>query len=90
MGASGAGKTTLLNMICDRIDLKQGSSMSRKVMINDSEEMNQSNFGTYGAYVMQDDMVFRFFTPKEAIKFAARLKLTIPKDEQKMRIRKLI
>jgi ABC-type multidrug transport system ATPase subunit len=44
-------------------------------MINDKEELNQTNFGKLGGYVMQDDILFAYFTPKEALTFAARLKL---------------
>ena len=38
-------------------------------------------FARIGAYVMQDDVLFEYFTPKEAITFAARLKLSISKKE---------
>ena len=33
------------------------------------------NFGKYCAYVMQDDILFMTFTPREAFRFAAKLKL---------------
>ena len=36
MGSSGAGKTSLLNMLSDRISLKDGATLSGKVMINDT------------------------------------------------------
>jgi len=75
MGSSGAGKTSLLNMLSDRISLKNGATISGKVMINDSIELSQKNFGSIAAYVMQDDILFQSFTPREALTFAARLKL---------------
>jgi ABC-type multidrug transport system ATPase subunit len=75
MGSSGAGKTSLLNMLSDRISLKNGATISGKVMINDSMELSQKNFGSIAAYVMQDDILFQSFTPREALTFAARLKL---------------
>ena len=36
MGASGAGKTSLLNMLCDRISTKGGSTVSGKIMANNT------------------------------------------------------
>jgi len=39
---------------------------------------------------MQDDMIFHAFTVKEALTFAARLKLDLPIDEQDKRIEELI
>ena len=75
MGSSGAGKTSLLNMLSDRISLKNGATCSGKILINDSTELNQQNFGSIAAYVMQDDILFQSFTPREALTFAARLKL---------------
>ena len=75
MGASGAGKTSLLNIIADRISLKTGCSLSGDLMFNDTMKINQKTFGTLGAYVMQDDILFQYFTVHEALKFAARLRL---------------
>jgi len=39
---------------------------------------------------MQDDVLFAFFTVKEALTFAARLRLKISEEEQDARIEKLI
>jgi ABC-type multidrug transport system ATPase subunit len=44
-------------------------------MLNDSIPLNSKNFGKIASYVMQDDVLFEFFTPRQAITFAARLKL---------------
>ena len=44
-------------------------------MVNDSVPLTQKVFGNFGAYVMQDDVLFQSFTPREALTFAARLKL---------------
>jgi len=75
MGASGAGKTSLLNLLSDRISRKDGATVSGEVMVNDSIPLTQKVFGNFGAYVMQDDVLFQSFTPREALTFAARLKL---------------
>lgn len=82
MGASGSGKTSLLNLLSDRISLRGDNVVSGTVMFNDKVLVNQSSFGQVGSYVMQDDILFTFFTVKEALTFAARLRLTIPIPEQ--------
>lgn len=76
MGSSGAGKTSLLNIISDRISKKSGQAVQRKVMVNNHTEFDSNNFGKIAGYVMQDDILFSDFTPREALTFAARLKLT--------------
>ena len=60
-------------------------------MINDKLPLNIDTFSKIGGYVMQDDQLFSFFTPKEALTFAARLKLyKVSKKEQDERIEKLL
>ena len=78
MGASGAGKTSLLNLLSDRIAIKQGSKLTGEVLLNDCHPLSQNLFGRYATYVMQDDVIFPYFTIREALRFAARLKLRIP------------
>jgi ABC-type multidrug transport system ATPase subunit len=75
MGASGAGKTSLLNILSDRISLKKNDTLTGKMFFNDTVEANQENFGSVSGYVMQDDILYEHFTPKEALTFAANLKL---------------
>jgi len=76
MGSSGSGKTTVLNMISDRIKKRlRGNRVEGKVLVNDTHPLDHKMFAKIGAYVMQDDHLFEFFTPKEALRFAARLKL---------------
>lgn len=45
------------------------------MLVNDRDKMNMKLFGKIGCYVMQDDILFQWFTPREALTFAARLKL---------------
>jgi len=75
MGSSGAGKTSLLNIISDRISSRDGQTVKGSVLINDTLKLEQKVFGSFGAYVMQDDILYQSFTPEEALMFAARLKL---------------
>ena len=90
MGASGAGKTSLLNLISDRIAMKPGMSSSGSCTLNDKTPLTLESFSSYGSYVMQDDIIFAYFTVREALRFAARLKLTISEEEQEKRIDTLI
>ena len=86
MGASGAGKTSLMNAISDRIALGEGASITGEILVNDSKKLDQKVFGTYATYVMQDDVLFGYFTVEEALTFAARLRLSIPQAEQDERV----
>lgn len=75
MGASGAGKTSLLNILSDRISLNSGDILQKDIFINDTLKVTDDNFGKVSGYVMQDDILFMYFTPREALTFAANLKL---------------
>ena len=86
MGSSGAGKTSLLNIISDRINLSRGSKVSGNVLINDSDKLTEDLFGKLAGYVMQDDVLFQYYTPKEALTFAARLKLRTSFEEQDKKV----
>lgn len=81
MGSSGAGKTSLLNILADRIMVKGKSSIKGGIYFNDSLPVNQETFSRFASYVMQDDILFSRFTVREALTFAARLKLKIPEVE---------
>ena len=86
MGASGAGKTTLLNALSGRIKVSKKATLTGDRTLNDAVDLNKSSFAHFGAYVMQDDMLFEYFTVREAVEFAARLKLTVGPDERRQRI----
>jgi len=90
MGASGAGKTSLLNLLSDRISQKPGVRIEGKILLNDKYPLNAELFANYASYVMQDDVVFAYFTVKEALTFAARLRLSCSEEEQDRRVDQLI
>ena len=90
MGASGAGKTSLLNIISDRISIGNGNEIGGKVLVNDKTQLTQEKFGGFGAYVMQDDILYRYFTVEEAFEFAARLKLQTSIPLQNKRTKQLL
>lgn len=90
MGASGAGKTSLLNLLSDRVTMKPGMSVTGDILLNDKHPLNADIFANYASYVMQDDVLFPYFTVKEVITFAARLKLQVDIEEQDRRVMELI
>jgi ATP-binding cassette, subfamily G (WHITE), eye pigment precursor transporter len=90
LGASGAGKTTLLNALWDRLPKNRKWKLSGEVLVNDTSLMSQKHFGQYGAYVMQDDILFQTFTWEECLMFAAKLRLNLPKDQLKKRVDDII
>ncbi len=75
MGSSGAGKTSLLNILSDRVASKMESKVSGRIMVNDTVPLTQKLFGSIAGYVMQDDILFAHYTPRQSLTFAARLKL---------------
>ena len=84
MGASGAGKTTLLNCLCGKADFKG------QVLLNKSLDITEDNFGKFGAYVTQDDVLFPSLTCLETLVFACRLKLNLSDSEAHEKAQKLI
>lgn len=51
------------------------------VTVNDSIKLTMDIFGKFGAYVMQDDILYAHFTPREALTFSARMRLNKPVKE---------
>ncbi len=90
MGSSGAGKTSLLNILADRVSTKGSVKLSGSILFNDTIPVNKETFARYGGYVMQDDILFSHFTVREALTFAARLKLKTPDDEQDRLVERII
>ena len=69
---------------------RMGVKIKGQIIINDSLEMTPEIFGKVGAYVTQNDVLFRNFTPREALTFAARLKLKSTRQEQDDRVEELL
>ena len=82
MGASGSGKTSLLNLLSDRVRVLKNVTLTGEIKFNDKVPVTQKSFGQVGWYVMQDEILFEYFTFHEAITFVARLRLKILIEEQ--------
>ena len=70
--------------------MKKGMQKSGQVLLNDEHELSQQVFSRYASYVMQDDVIFAYFTVKEALIFAAKLKLNCTDEEINQRVEDLI
>jgi len=64
MGASGSGKTSLLNIMGQRLGLSRGSITTGEIRVND-RILKNGDFGKFGAFVQQDDVLLETFTPEE-------------------------
>ena len=58
--------------------------------MNETTPLDQKVFGRFSTYVMQDDVIFPYFTVREAMTFAARLKLKESEAEQDLKVESLI
>lgn len=82
MGPSGAGKTSLLNILASRVNLKSNASVGGTVVFNDTMPVNSETFNAFASYVEKDDLLFSYFTVRESLRFAARLKLKVDEFTQ--------
>ncbi|CAE7034882.1 st [Symbiodinium natans] len=74
-GPSGSGKTTLLNILAGRQNTKAtGMSLSGQITTAGSP-VDPISFRSNIAYVMQDDSLLPFETPRECLHFSACLRL---------------
>jgi ABC-type multidrug transport system ATPase subunit len=69
MGPSGSGKTSLLNVLAGRLVLSKGSEFTGDLHVN-NVSVESRDFGKYGAFVQQDDVLIETMTPEECFRFA--------------------
>jgi len=69
LGPSGSGKTSLLNVLSGRINLSQGSNFEGSIISN-GKHLIRDDFGTFAAFVQQDDLMMNSMTTREAFNFA--------------------
>lgn len=76
LGPSGSGKTSLLNILAGRASSNTQMSISADVRLNNfSVDPTDIDVRKKIAFVAQDDSLQVTATPREAIKFSARLRL---------------
>jgi len=77
MGPSGAGKTSLLNILAGRASSNGRISISSDVRLNNyTVDPTDINVRQLIAFVAQDDSLQVTSTPREAIRFSAKLRLS--------------
>ena len=74
MGSSGCGKTSLLSIISNQIILQKNQELSGTVEVN-GENTRGLDLNAFARYVMQQDILMPTQTPREALTFAAVLKV---------------
>ena len=77
MGPSGAGKTTLLNILSGRCRSNANIKIESDIRMNDYAIDPATNIDVRKqiAFVSQDDALAFTATPREAIRFSAKLRL---------------
>lgn len=71
LGPSGAGKTTLLNILSGNVPLARGQVLINGESLVDFPDRWRAQIG----YVPQEDIVHLELTPRQAFRFAAKLRL---------------
>eukprot|EP01006_Ploeotia_vitrea_P014488 TRINITY_DN39265_c0_g1_i1.p1 TRINITY_DN39265_c0_g1~~TRINITY_DN39265_c0_g1_i1.p1 ORF type:complete len:677 (-),score=33.09 TRINITY_DN39265_c0_g1_i1:156-1883(-) len=83
IGGSGAGKSTLLNCLSNRAPPTLGTVYYNSTPLGEIPSLNQRL-----AYVMQEDIVMKTLTCKEALTFSAMLRLrNMTPAEKRQRVR---
>ena len=52
--------------------LSKGSTMSGSIFVN-KRQVKKADFGKFGAFVQQDDILISTMTPREALTFAYKM-----------------
>ncbi|EGR32908.1 hypothetical protein IMG5_067050 [Ichthyophthirius multifiliis] len=90
LGPSGSGKTTLLNFLSGRL-VANNMEIEGSLYLNGQKIDDMGNYSNQIAYVMQDDILLATFTPYEAFKFSADMRLKdISEDEKIQKVKSLI
>lgn len=85
MGSSGSGKTSLLNVLAQRLTLSPGARVTGEVKVN-GRVVNATDFGKFGCFVQQDDILIAVMTARESLRFACKLRTSLTGEEVEDRI----
>lgn len=85
MGPSGAGKTSLLNILAGRTRTSGNLTISSDVRLNNyAVDPTSLETRTQIAFVAQDDSLQATATPREAIRFSAKMRLSRDTTEEEL------
>jgi ABC-type multidrug transport system ATPase subunit len=56
--------------------LSPGCTFKGEIRVND-KKLRPNDFGKFGAFVQQDDILLETFTPEESFRFAAKLRTNL-------------
>eukprot|EP00933_Yihiella_yeosuensis_P004369 TRINITY_DN108733_c0_g1_i1.p1 TRINITY_DN108733_c0_g1~~TRINITY_DN108733_c0_g1_i1.p1 ORF type:complete len:672 (-),score=104.87 TRINITY_DN108733_c0_g1_i1:466-2481(-) len=76
LGPSGSGKTTLLNVLAGRQNTKARNMSLSGQITTSGQPVDPVQFRRNIAYVMQEDALLPFETPRECLSFSAYLRLS--------------
>ena len=63
--------------------------MTGEVRCND-KKLGPDDFGKFGAFVQQDDVLLETFSPVESFRFAAKLRTNLTERQIEVKIRDLV
>lgn len=89
MGPSGCGKSTFLSVLADSVPSQSSISVSGEVYIN-GQDIKTLDYPLYASYLPQKSIFYDYFTVREALIFAGKLKIKISEIELKERIEKML
>jgi ABC-type multidrug transport system ATPase subunit len=71
------------------MSLSHKSKTTGEVRCND-RKLKPSDFGKFGAFVQQDDVLLETMTPEESFRFAAKLRTSLSNDQVEDKIESII
>lgn len=89
MGSSGSGKTSLLSILSNQIIPHREVDISGDIQLN-GENIRNLNYNAFARYVMQQDILLPTQTPREALTFAAIMKVGGNKEFIKKKVNNII
>lgn len=81
MGASGSGKSSLLNVLGQRFGLYPKYTLFGSLKAN-NKIMQKRDFGRFGAFVQQDDILMNCLTVYETLEFACKMRTNLVTKEK--------
>ena len=89
LGPSGSGKTTLLNFLSGRIN-SNNLEMNGILKMNGLQIESIEKYSNKIAFVQQDDILLGMFTPREALRFSANIRMRASKEKKDEKVNKLL